>query len=333
MGRGLACGRAGRPAGPQVEGSARASAQPGLAPDGVQRPRRSPDETPVEPAARRGGGPTCRASVRGRPRARPAGWWPPLHAVAGGPPPGPRRSRWPRHTACTPRLDCPGAGALAPAPSARRAGLWPGWVRPPGRPRVGTCWGPTVAPGRGCRDRAAVCGAHALRRRGGTDDGAAPPAGGRPPEGAAGGTDRLPPEHGVAPTRRGLARAEGRGTPPAPGPQGGRGPRGTVDGGRSPARSRRARVLASRRWGWPRAPGVWGRTEGAATQQTGPCGGRARERQDPQGPASSPPRSWWLLACSVRRRGALACWRVPRGPRETTAAWCAGATAATAIAS
>jgi hypothetical protein len=74
--------------------------------------------------------------------------------------------------------------------------------QPPGLPRVGTCWGQTVAPGRGCRDRAAVCWAHALRRRGGTDDGAEPPAGGRPPEGAAGVTDRLPQENGVAPTLR-----------------------------------------------------------------------------------------------------------------------------------
>jgi hypothetical protein len=48
----------------------------------------------VAPAALRGGGPTCRASVGGRPRSRPEGVFQPLHALEDYTTPGPRLCRW-----------------------------------------------------------------------------------------------------------------------------------------------------------------------------------------------------------------------------------------------
>jgi len=61
---------------------------------------------------------------------------------------------------------------------------------------------------------------------------------------------------------------------------------GTSTGGRSPERSRRARVRASRRWVVTRSPGLWGIKEGATPQQPWPFGVRERSGQEPPGPAS-----------------------------------------------
>jgi hypothetical protein len=58
------------------------------------RQRRSPSEPTVEHAASRGWETPCRGSGGCRPRSRPEGFWPPLHAVAGDTTPGRRLCRW-----------------------------------------------------------------------------------------------------------------------------------------------------------------------------------------------------------------------------------------------
>ena len=60
---------------------------------------------------------------------------------------------------------------------------------------------------------------------------------------------------------------------------------------------------------------------------------RERERQEPPGPAAETQMRWVAFAGLVRTRGAMSPCRVPRVPREVTAAPCSGAPYATAMVS
>ena len=156
----------------------------------------------------------------------------------------------------------------------------------PGRPLVSAGVCQTRPPFGGRSDCAEVCLAPTRRRRGGPDDLAAPAAVGRPPGGAAG--ERLACRRSKAWSRhcaglrswRASARARPRSRLASSSTA------GTSTGGRSPERSRRVCVRASRRWVVTRSPGLWGIKEGATPQQPWPFGVRERSGQEPPGPAS-----------------------------------------------
>jgi len=160
-------------------------------------------------------------------------------------------------------------------------------VRPPWRRRSPVAYADGVKPREGISGRGGANRGRAPRAApGGPDDLAAPAAVGRPPGGAAG--ERLACRRSKAWSRhcaglrswRASARARPRSRLASSSTA------GTSTGGRSPERSRRVCVRASRRWVVTRSPGLWGIKEGATPQQPWPFGVRERSGQEPPGPAS-----------------------------------------------